>query len=525
MMDENEVSGHFASTIRFNEYVKKKNSEMLQKRYADLKESSRSEMNRILCAATPKLQAFIVETSRLTQIPQNVVLCAALSHLALASQGAYRLQLEAHRSPIPLSLWFMVEMASGEGKSPIADFLERLVHPVIDEAESRNEKAKENYARKFVVWSNIKNGLESALRKATKKGECVKDISRQLEQHMSEAPKRPLDFVRNLSDITKSGLCVTASNSLPSLGIHSPEGGVTLNCIDANFMYVANSLWRGEEYDYRRVNQVSTKLKDVCLSILIYAQPGVIAQFLDQKGNIAWDCGFLARFMVCRSTGKLDVVPESGVDLTSECAGNQWDYFQDVVRRMFADQFKEDWTGLEAFKLMELGEGARLRFNDFKHFVSAEQSDGRRFERIQAFCSKLPEMVGRIAALMQLYEAGPENDRTISLQTMEVAIEVGLYFADSYSNFFKERFGLSEEESDEISLWKWFCKETFEHGMVEISLSRTLRHGPNKLRTMARRDRALQKFLDKKWIIKTKSMYSATNVVVMTELGKNNMKA
>jgi len=524
-MDEDEYFGNFASSIRFNEYVKKKNSEMLQKRYADLEENNKSEMNRYRCTATPKLQAFIAETSRLTQIPQNVVLCAALSQLALASQGAYRLQLEAYRSPIPLSLWFLVEMASGEGKSPIADFLERLVKPVVDEAQSRNEQARVTYAGKFGVWSNIKTGLESALRKATKKGESAEDISRRLEQHMAEEPKRPREFVRNLSDITKSGLCVTASNSLPSIGIHSPEGGVTLNCVDDNFMYVANSFWRGEEYDYRRVNQVSTKLKDVFLSILIYAQPGVIAQFLDKKGNIAWDCGFLARFMVCRSTGKLGVVPESGVDLTSESAGNQGDYFQNVVRRMFSDQFKEDWTGLEAFKLMELGEGARLRFDDFKHFVSAEQKDGRRFERIQVFCSKLPEMVGRIAALMHLYEAGLEDDRIISLETMEVAIDVGLYFAESYSNFFKERFGLSEEENDEILLWKWLCKMTFKEGMTEISIRGILHRGPNDLRTMARRDRALYKFLDKKWLLKRKTLDGNVEVVVMTEKGKQHMEA
>lgn len=98
-----------------------------------------------------------------TVLPRSkIVLCAALNQLAPTAQGAYRLQLDINRSPVPLSLWFLVEMKSGEGKSPLADYMQRLVEPVFGEAQLRFEKAMTKYSAKYSVpgqhqeWSGVR---------------------------------------------------------------------------------------------------------------------------------------------------------------------------------------------------------------------------------------------------------------------------------------------------------------------------------------------------------------------------------
>lgn len=523
-MNNEYESDNRRSAISSDAYLKELNAKTLRKRYDALEEASRS--NTLPSnLATPKLKAFIDEMALQTALPKNIVLCAALNQLALTAQGAYRLQLDRGRSPVPLSLWFLIEMASGEGKSPLADQMQRIVEPVFGEAQLRFESAMAKYSAKHSVWTNIKSGLESALRKAVKKGEAVESISRSLEEHITAEPKRPREFARNLSDVTKSGLCVTASNALPSLGIHAAEGGVALHCIDANFMLFANLLWRGEEYDYRRVNQVSAKFKDVFLSIMLYAQPGVIGKFLDQKGSLAWDNGFLARFLVCRSAGESGANTEPSDTPSSTGDGSQGAYYQEVVRKIFNDQVMDDWTGLKPPKMLKLGEGAQIRYEEFREYLKGEQHEGSRFQRIHEFCAKLPEMVGRIAALMHLYEGGVDSDEAISIGTMNIAIEIGLYFASVYAPYFTSRFGYSEEEMDEILLWKWLCKKSIQEGVTEISVRGILHRGPGCVRTKARRDRALQTFLDRRWISKRMSMDGNTEVVLLTGRGTDNMLA
>lgn len=524
MMDYEYESDNRRSAFSSDAYLKEQNARTLRKRYDALEEASRSNALPSTLA-TPKLEAFIDEMALQTVLPRSIVLCAALNQLALTAQGAYRLQLDINRSPVPLSLWFLVEMKSGEGKSPLADYMQRLVEPVFGEAQLRFEKAMTKYSAKYSVWVNIKSGLESALRKAVKKGESVQSIAHSLEVHMADEPRRPREFARNLSDVTKSGLCVTASNALPSLGIHAAEGGVALQCIDANFMYVANVFWRGEDYDYRRVNQVSAKFKDVFLSIMLCAQPGVIAKFLDQNGSLAWETGFLARFLVCRSGGESETNIESRDVSSSRGDGSQGAYYQEVVRKIFNDQIMDDWTGLKPPKLLKLGEGAQIRYEEFREYLKGEQREGSRFERIQEFCTKLPEMVGRIAALMHLYEGGVDSDEAISIGTMNIAIEIGLYFASVYAPYFTSRFGYSEEEMDEILLWKWLCKKSIQEGVTEISVRGILQRGPRCVRTKTRRDRALQTFLDRRWISKKMSMDGSTEVVLLSGRGTDNMLA
>jgi hypothetical protein len=101
---------------------------------------------------------------------------------------------------------------------------------------------------------------------------------------------------------------------------------------------------------------------------MLCAQPGVIAKFLDQNGSLAWETGFLARFLVCRSGGEPETNIESRDVSSSRGDGSQGAYYQEVVRKIFNDQIMDDWTGLKPPKLLKLGEGAQIRYEEFRVF-------------------------------------------------------------------------------------------------------------------------------------------------------------
>jgi len=140
-------------------------------------------------------------------------------------------------------------------------------------------------------------------------------------------------------------------------------------------------------------------------------------------------------------------------------------------------------------------------------------------KRIEPFCLKLPEMIGRLAGLIQIYEKGNglSASNRIDVATMDFALAIGKEFLKAYAAFFGDHYGFTAEEKEELLGWRWFYKECLEKGIKEVECRRFLQFSP--LRREAQRDRAIERLVSKGFVRREMNRHKRREVVVMLPKG------
>lgn len=498
----------------FQRYAEQMNIDALRERAQRASDERRDACLLTDLTLPPRLKALVRETSENAGVSEGAVLCSILSSISVAAQGAWRIELERYKPAVPLSLWFLVEMNSGQGKSPLVDYLESACYGVFEEVENRYRQAEKLYGAQRTRWQLRRRALEAELKKAARKGEDLEDLTQALLAHDYDEPQKPLPLTRNLSDVSKSGLIKFAQKAMPTLNIHSAEGGVVLDRLNSEVMLLANALWRVEEYDLQRAN-FSGKIKGVPLSVMVYAQERAVRRFLDKSGSYAWETGFLGRFFVCRGVSSA----EAKTMLNGGWRTDERNRFSATIQALYIDQFSTDFTKMKPYRTLELSEGARVRYEDFKGKIRLDLARDETMKRIEPFCLKLPEMIGRLAGLIQIYEKGNglSASNRIDVATMDFALAIGKEFLKAYAAFFGDHYGFTAEEKEELLGWRWFYKECLEKGIKEVECRRFLQFSP--LRREAQRDRAIERLVSKGFVRREMNRHKRREVVVMLPKG------
>lgn len=465
------------------------------------------------------LRALVTEGVTNTGVNSGVILCAVLSTLSRAAQGSWRLELDPVLGPVPLSLWFLIEMESGEGKSPVESYFDQAIRDVIDEIEECVVDVTHRFEARLTAWGEVERMIKSEMRNAYKKGADISLLTSRLDDHKRTKPKPPRPLLTNLSDFSKAGVLRAAQGAMPTLNVQSAEGGIVLDHLDNEMLLLANALWRAEEYDIQRGHN-SGKIKHVPLSICLYAQPHVVKKFIDRRGRDAWGTGFLQRFLVCRGTkfAESDRVTSAPLSLSER------EKLTAVLRALYLTLITPDLAEAIQPNVMRLSEGAKIRFEDFRKELRETCETDTRLKRFRQFCRKLSEIVGRLAGLIFIYEKGGElvNGCQIPREVMEAAISLGRKYLEAYQAFFEDLVGLTDEEREVKALWGYLCREFKANGGESIECRRILR--VSTLRTSQQRDRALDVLIEKKYVKRTENLYSKKEMITICFEGINSMR-
>lgn len=508
-------------TARFQQIQTEGNNKVTQRREHEKRLQSQVRAASIPDEAlTEKLMKLIKETQHNTGVHPFAVCAATFSVLAAATQGEFVLRLERHLPPVSLSLWFMVEMKSGGGKSVVVNYMENLLKASLASLEEKQRKLHSDYTTKRTVWESKKKGFESAQRLKIKKGDDSTEIDEQLEIHMRSEPKRPRELIRNCTDITHSGLISIASNELPTLMISSAEGGMVLENVDDKFMYLANSLWSAEDVRHKRGRGESIVIKSARLSMAIFAQPSVYEKFIKLVGEQASGCGHFARYIGF----KIDGAGPRVDDDRSEVSVQQGEMFARDMAEIYRLQIKDDWTGLQDPKTIELSAEARLALDEASRQIMSDRANASADELNTEFAAKLPEIIGRFAALMHINDnLASAAEIPISVDTMRIAIRFGMIVAEEHKKFFNDALFLSQTEKDEQLLWKWLSLQRRQTGSDRFVLREVRQACPNALRGNNRLDRALKGLAEKDYVTLPRPTASGRKDVIITKFGLRNL--
>jgi len=375
---------------------------------------------------------------------------------------------------------FLIQVAhSGERKSAV----ERKVFGPIIEFEETQRKAMQpiflQYEVELAAWEEERKGILSAIRKCAKKGERYPELTEMLEELMDRKPfrlKTPRYF---LNDATPEAILDSLKNQWSSSGLITDEGSIVFDSRAMNRLGVLNKLWDGDPIYVDRKTSESYILDDASLTVSIQVQPHTLKNYLDKKGHLARDNGFLARCFIC--------FPEST---------QGWRLLDDSTA---------DWSGLQAFqaRLVQILSSASLNYpmtlefspeaefiwKKFFNRVEVELREGGYLAGIRDSASKIAENLARLAGIFHMVEGRAGE---IQADTIRQAEQVCIYYLEE----FKKLFGadvVPQEYLDANLLETWvrdFCNR--HHGVPIIKRNEIAHLGPNQLRqNKTRRDAAL----------------------------------
>jgi hypothetical protein len=433
------------------------------------------------------------------QVPEDMAALTLLGTLPIVCQGRYDLELP-NGSLTPLSLNTLIVVDSGEGKTAIK---KKTLAPIMRLQASRFRRHQEDLADHMLnhsAWELEKSTLKAALRKTELKGEPTHEAWRGYKAHLNNEPPHPREFRLLYKDTTPEGLFLGLRDILPTAGLITDEGDIFFRSSMNRAKGHLNSLWDGDDIIVTRASKEDIVIYGARFSIQIGIQPGVLTRHLKPEDR---DSGWLARFLVCAPQPKRG---SRHYTLNNAVSGSFW---QEADQRL-EDMAKDNLPLLEDKDLprhiLQFSRQAKNKWVQLANEIEKEMRPGHRFQACPDHASKLSNQIGRVAALLHLFE---REEGDISERTLSMAVHLCSY----YSTHFQQTLMPPPQEVQDAMLLQRWLNEQRQFGYQWVEYNRVRQRGPNPLRNKKRLQEAIDVLCFENLI--SLSMHNQTRVIYL----------
>jgi hypothetical protein len=404
------------------------------------------------------------------QAPAGICANSVLATAALATQAHADVRLPGTGRPHPVSLYLLTIAPSGERKTS-ADG--EAIQGVLDREQELREISKEQERR----YRNAADAYEAARKAAVKKGKGDAAAIRAMLDALGDPPARPVSPILLVTEPTVEGLVKMLTDSLPTVGLFSSEGGSFIGghamSDEARIRSAArlSSLWDGEPIDRIRSGDGVSVIVGKRLALHLMAQPDIAARFLSD--DALRDQGLLSRFLISAPAGNAGTRmfrPPSGDSLRSI------ESLRQRVRDLLAATPPSNSDDL--LRSILIDGIARQLFIEFHDAVERQLAPGGKLAAIKGFAAKLAEHAARIAAVMSLFS--DHTSTAVSAEAMAAGINLANHYAAEALRM-TENARVGEPLRRAERLRKWLV----ETGRGTVHPAEVYQFGPGELRTKA----------------------------------------
>ena len=335
-----------------------------------------------------------------TQTPPALAVMSALAVLGTVLQRRFVVAPFGDSYVEPLSIWTLSASPSGTRKSAV---LGAMQAPLVRWEKLLRDRMRGDIARVNAARAVAKKRIErlqaeaAKAKEASERATLTAEVERE-ELDMPEEIRAPRLFS---GDTTAERLQALLVEHGERMAVLSDEAGIFQIMAGLYNGGAANLdvFLQGHAGAAMRVDRAGrcAHLDQPALSFGLLLQPAVMADVASSRRFR--DTGLLARFLFAipaTNVGSRDV--RKHLPIPSHVS-------EAYERHLF--QLLEGVPGpLEAPKVLTLSDAAREAWLDFSQAIENEQGDGGQYESISDWTSKLPGAVARIAALLELAEAG-----------------------------------------------------------------------------------------------------------------------
>jgi len=412
------------------------------------------------------------------QLPLDMVALTVLSTIATLVQGRYDVELP-HGSITPLSIFTMVVIDSGEGKT----ILKKKVLAALIRLQARyHKKHRENvakYIQQATVWQAKERALKAALCRAETKQEATEQARQNFQAHQADEPEAPREFRLLYQNATPEALFLGLRDILPTAAFITDEGDTFFRSAMNRAKGHLNSLWDGDDVVVSRASKEDIVVYGARFSMQIGIQPGVLTRHLKPEDR---DSGWAARFLVCAP------MPKRGTrhyTLDNAVTGHYWQQADQRLEQMARENLDLLDNPEMPRRVLRFSQRARQKWVQLANEVERAMGPGQRFEACPDHASKLTNIIGRVAALLHLFE---QCEGDISEQSLLMATNLCCYYSDHFQQVMMPP---PQEIQDAMLLNSWF-DEKRSYGQIHLSYTYVRQYGPSRLRSRQRLKEAIE---------------------------------
>lgn len=257
---------------------------------------SRYSMARFPIEALPKdIADYAAAVAESTQTPVDMAGAVAISILSVCLQGKYRVQGKKDWFE-PLNTYVLAIAPPSERKSAVQHMMLKPVNDYEYQYNQRNSALVESSRMRRRVLERRQKAVEDQVAKGKAEAEEMEKIAREVSEFEEVLPLQLY-----VDDITTEKLVSVLSANRGRAALISSEGGIfdTLAGIYTKNVNIDVMLkgYSGDPIRVDRIGRESESIMDPALTVLLMAQPNVIAEVLNNatfRGR-----GLTARFLYC----------------------------------------------------------------------------------------------------------------------------------------------------------------------------------------------------------------------------------
>jgi hypothetical protein len=417
------------------------------------------------------------------QAPDGLIAGAFWTGLSICAANDINVMLPTGQV-VPGLLYVGTIADSGERKTATDKLVlaKAYARDALQATEHKNALAK--YKADIRYWEAVDTSMQRKLVKAISNGEDTEQLRREMEEHAAAEPSKPERNRIVYQSITERPLMEALQGDNKCIAILSDEGSIVLNGSSTNKLATLNKAWDGPSLlTFDRADD-SIEARDPRVTVSFMIQEKVFQDFMNKRGNIARESGFLARLLICR--------PASTQGFRYMSLDEPvWEHLPKFHQRM--DELLEATmarrkAGDTSRKLLSFSSEAKEMWVREQNIVEPKLQQGGELESVRDFASKSMEIAGRLAACMHHFE-GLAGD-VISMETLHRALDVVDYYFDEYIYLFGNHNDVPQEQKDVLALGNYLHSRYWMNGFNEALRNEVRKCGP--IRHQGRFEAALQ---------------------------------
>ncbi|ENL7214245.1 DUF3987 domain-containing protein, partial [Escherichia coli] len=258
-----------------------------------------------------------------------------------------------------------------------------------------------------------------------------------------------------------------------SVGIMSDEAGIIFDGYTLSELPFINKMWDGSVLSVDRKNEPEQMIENARMTLSLMVQPGLFDRYMERKGSVARDSGFLARCLISKpatTQGKrfINGAVTPGGSLTA---------FHERLMELARGSIEK--SSKDERYCLHFSPEAQKIFIDHYNVLEQDLSPSGPLSQFRGHVSKKTENIARIAALLQYFSQG---EGKISADIMTSAVVISSWYTDEY----KKLFALPDESElqlqDARELLDWLIEECRGECPPRVRKNYILQCGPGRFR-------------------------------------------
>ena len=332
----------------------------------------------------------------------------------------------------PLMVYAWTNAESGSGKTPTDHAIFKPVREHDLEAKMAFEAASVAYKTKMRAWGAEDKALQKKLRVRIERGASAEEVRRELLEHGSRMPTAPRLRQIVYQNVSEAALYEALAGQGESVAIVCDEASDILKSEMMANVALQNAIWSGaDNLPVNRAHGRYIQISQPRMTLSLMTQPAVFDKLMSSKGDALRESGYLARFLFARPM--------------STKGYRQLGYAEDGYKPVHLDALHERFRVLlrqrdERYasgdvepKVLELSGEAKGLWLDIHNVTETAMRPGGYLESISDFGSKVMENLGRIAAIVHLFEG---ETGTISRDTLQRASLIMNWYLGQFMTLF-----------------------------------------------------------------------------------------